>query len=476
MTDADALNDFDSLPLAETPSFRRDRVHLEHLVICSSWSDPTEARDLLTFPSEAWLRPAHRAIVEAIRTLLNEGSDVNDIMVQIKLQEQAPQYLPDFHSARATFVAEIGSLGSARKQLLAEFRQEYDIQTAWHVLAEGCKTLRTKSFPEWYDTFQGQVVAMSPSSGVEAEAPTFDQVFLERIRERLSGDAERALLKTGLPALDELLGDIVLGQMILLVGPPGMAKTTFAFQICANLSKADEQSLFVQLEMGAEEMADRAICMAAKKALKDLTPDDIRGAGDHAHLLRNIVMLDRGMSLEECERNVRAWLYKHRSAKAVLTDYAGLLQEHSAKVNPVNAANAVSDYAKRVAKLHGVVHFLLQQPSKQYDMDKKPALGHIRDSGKFRQDADKIIFLHHPYHWDNDMPKDYLQAWILKNRGGRADQIAHLHWRPGQYLIRDWPWEIPTSGGGRKKPDVADALRGLAPPVEMDELDLEVPL
>lgn len=458
-------------------SFRMDRVQLEQVVIASSWDDPINAQDLLNFPEDAWLRVSHRKIIGVIREMLAAGEELLEVLIEFRLRKLDPDAVTDFHAIRAYYQQEVLSIsGAARKQLLEEFREELSWQAAYYLTSGGTQRIRQQPLSEWIHTQQAGLLKLAAGEQ-GAEKPTFDIVLRNRIAEHRKGVANVNRIDTTITELDEGLRGLLPGQMVLLVGPPGMGKTTLAMQLAVNLSIQGHKTLFNQLEMSEEEMADRAMAMAVKKPNPETyTEEDLAKAEQGAALLKNMTLIDEGCDLAEWERRTRLWLYRNPDAKCVITDYAGLLQDHSAKSDPTRAANAVSEASKRIAKAHGIVHILLQQPSKKYDEDKKPSVSHIRDSGKFRQDAHKILFLHHPHYWNSDYPEDYLQLHILKNRGGKLGQIAHLEWKPGWYIMRQWKYEVPHLGLKRKPaalPDPAKTVRDTQE-TEMEEMDLPI--
>lgn len=458
-------------------SFGLDRVQMEKVVIASSWSDPISAQDLFHFPEDAWIRVSHRKIVDVIREMVAAGEDLLDVLIELRLRKVDPDIVADFHAIRAYYQQDVLSIsGAARKQLLEEFREELAWQNAYYLTSGAQQKIRQEPFSTWLHNLQTGMLKLA-SGEQEQKRPTFDVVMRNRIAEHRKGVANVNRIDTTIPELDESLRGMLPGQMVMLIGPPGMGKTTLAMQLAVNLSIQGHKTLFNQLEMSEEEMADRAMAMAVKKPNPETyTEEDYAKAEQSASLLKNMTLIDEGCDLAEWERRTRLWLYRNPDAKCVITDYAGLLQDHGAKVDPTRAANAVSEASKRIAKAHGIVHILLQQPSKKYDEDKKPSVSHIRDSGKFRQDAHKILFLHHPHYWNSDYPEDYLQLHILKNRGGKLGQIAHLEWKPGWYIMRQWKYEVPNLGLKRKRlaaPDPAQAVRER----QDDNMeDLELPL
>lgn len=445
----------------------QDRVDLERLVIGSSWSSPLEAKDLLQFPSDAWLRPPHRAIVSVLRDLLLNGDAVNDLTVGFAVREKCPEHLDAYRALHDYYASEITSMAGARKQLLRRFREMYDRQSARDALMAALQSLPKKPFAEWHGLLHQQVVALSPSTEANESARTFDQVFLERIDARLKG-VEEQRIPTRIADLDrQLKGGFLPGWMVLIVGAPGTGKTVLAFQIALNQAANDVDVVFNQLEMTASEMADRAISMTTGLEIDEITKQDLAKARVSAKYLRSLTLYDQHCSLDEYTRRNDAHIYRRPDTGVIVTDYAGLLQTHSAKANSTSAANEVSSACVSLAKRHKVAHVVLQQPSRQYTLDQKPSLAYIRDSGKFEQDADVILFIHYPRKFDKTMPENYTQLHIMKSRGAPSGGIVHLEWTPGCYTMRQWRGDPPQPNG------VQDAARKIRARSDIDTETLE---
>lgn len=460
MIDLEEDLDSDTHPSARRP-WGDDRILLEQFAIAACWSNSISARELIALPEQAWIREGHLTIVKAIKRVLENEYDINDMAVGVEVLRVSPEvYEHDFKSIHNLYADGVRSMDRLYRQALGELQQEFDWQRAHFGLKSALRKIRSLPFKDWYHKLTSVVSDLAPASRTK-DVPTFNFVVRDRIAQHRSGEADLDKIETAIPELDHYMRGIRPGQMILLVGPPGMGKTTLAFQIAANLSIQNHKTLFNQLEMSSDEMADRAIVMAVKKdSFEDFSDEDWDKADRSADLLKNMTVFDEEADLEEWELQTRTWLYQNPDAAAVITDYAGLLQKHGDRVDPVRAASAVSAKSKFIAKKHRIAHILLQQPTKEYDNDKKPSLKHIRDSGKFRQDSDKILFLHHPHHWDKHYPDDYMELHVMKNRGGKAGVVAHLQWKPGWYIMRQWKGEIPDPHlMPKRQKDPAQVLR-----------------
>src|SRR5207247_9004101 len=107
-----------------------------------------------------------------------------------------------------------------------------------------------------------KVRGRAPMPGLHTFRITHDglQIF-PRIPERRSDGRPRSAhrLSTGLPGLDELMGGgIPAGDAVMLAGPAGSGKTTFATQFVAEGLKHGEPAVIVVFEEYPDEYLARA--------------------------------------------------------------------------------------------------------------------------------------------------------------------------------------------------------------------------
>lgn len=89
---------------------------------------------------------------------------------------------------------------------------------------------------------------------------------LARTEERLRGGRHAAerLWPTGFDDLDPIIGGgLRSGALLLLAGPHGLGKTTFALQLCRNVVRAGRPVVYFSFEHDAEDLMEKLVAMEA---------------------------------------------------------------------------------------------------------------------------------------------------------------------------------------------------------------------
>lgn len=86
---------------------------------------------------------------------------------------------------------------------------------------------------------------------------------MDRMARKESGEATEDFLVTGWHALDEMIGNIDPGDVVVVAARPGSGKTAFMMNLAHNLAAASEGVFLVSLEQGGVDLGDRALAAKA---------------------------------------------------------------------------------------------------------------------------------------------------------------------------------------------------------------------
>ncbi|GGZ21847.1 replicative DNA helicase [Asticcacaulis endophyticus] len=293
-----------------------------------------------------------------------------------------------------------------------------------------------------------EIAAGSGEESVNATAAATDHLSM------LYGQVESGRpsgLMTGLKCIDDRLGGLKPGHVIVTGGRPSMGKTAFSRNVSFGAARLnpDHRVVFYALEMTRGEMSERCLSHLTFEtgwsvAYKDISSPS-KDTLDHVSSVagdvpRNLFINDCSrMSIDDIRRD--AWRHKSRSELALIViDYVQLLTmpDYRGKTDAKALAEMTAE-VKRMAKELGCTIMLVAQLNRNLESreNKRPQMSDLRDSGGFEQDANAILF---PYrevvYLRNNPPTDAMRLldWeaecaakshemvviCAKNRGGEV--------------------------------------------------------
>jgi replicative DNA helicase len=203
-------------------------------------------------------------------------------------------------------------------------------------------------------------------------------------------------LSTGLSSLDKLIGGFEPGQLVDIIGPTGMGKTTTGQTFTYHLVDQDQKTLWFSYEMDTLDFLEKF----------------------HPGHLSCIFMPKR------MTKNTLLWIEDRiMEAKlkygvtAVFIDHLHYLVDMNPRLNLSSQVGVVVRHLKQLAVTHKVVLFLLCHTVK-VTADEEPGLGFARDSSFVEQEADTVLYV-----WRDS--KDDGKTTILKVAKNRKKGIVN---------------------------------------------------
>lgn len=279
----------------------------------------------------------------------------------------------------------------------------------------------------WALSEVGSAVARSNAS----DAVGIDVVVYEHwsdVEERANSRAQYGVT-TGLLSLDDAISRLRPGQLIILAGRPGSAKTSLAMHTAHAVARDGGRALVWSLEMPRRDLGRRLLCSLARVPIA--------------------AVIANNLSEEEADRLTTAsqQLSMYRSRLAFFDDestfediVAGTLREHQRE--PVNLVvidhlqhvswsrqtrderqhlGHVAKGAKKLAKKINAPVMLLSQLSRKVEArdDKRPMLADLFGSGEIEAAADVVIGIYRDEYYDPNSPRrGTAELGILKQRDG----------------------------------------------------------
>jgi replicative DNA helicase len=213
-------------------------------------------------------------------------------------------------------------------------------------------------------------------------------------------------LKTGFKDLDDLLGGLMPGQLVVIGARPGIGKSVLLLNIAMHVSvNLKRRVLFASLEMDSDEVMARLYSQKAKIPLQALTR---RVLEDHhwgrlsqyaAELVRvdELVIDDNPhITLPYLRGQLSAMRRAGHPVSLLCLDYLQLVTTARRQESRQQEVSDLSRQLKLLAKEFGVPVLVVCQLNRGPEQrhDKRPTKADLRESGALEQDADIVILLH----------------------------------------------------------------------------------
>lgn len=249
--------------------------------------------------------------------------------------------------------------------------------------------------------------------------------IIDEVSSRYFTDNERPRLYTGFPKLDECLGGLEGGDVIVIGARPSVGKSAFVTQILMNMGAAGKRVLFYNLEMREAQVYERMLSHQSKIKLNRIREgkaflDDEKGRFDlaNAELKKLDIWISSGAkTVSEIWNECR-----NMGADCIIIDYLQLIRTERFYSNRTSEVGEISKSIKALAMELNCPIIILSQLNRLSEIrsTKEPTMAELRESGDIEQDASVVILL-----WnvdENDRSKKGLK--VEKNRQGEPAKIC----------------------------------------------------
>lgn len=247
-------------------------------------------------------------------------------------------------------------------------------------------------------------------------------------KENYFKEREADPLYIGFDKLDELLGGLEGGDMIVIGARPAVGKSAFVTQITSNLAKQGKRIGFYNLEMQNKQVYERFVVSESgigltrlRRAIKFLGDEEDRfnKANETLEKAENIVITSGGAkSVSDIRSESR-----HMDYDIIIIDYMQLLKaETTYRGNRAAEVGEISRSIKNLAMELNIPIIALSQLNRVSEMKetKEPTMAELREAGNIEQDASVIMLM-----WNldaNDRTKKGCK--VEKNRQGNTGKVV----------------------------------------------------
>lgn len=204
----------------------------------------------------------------------------------------------------------------------------------------------------------------------------------------------------GFPKLDDLLGGLRGGDVIVIGARPSVGKSAFVTQITANLSDKNKRIGFYSLEMQKDQCYERFVVAKSGIGLtrlcraKNFIGDEkehFEKANDYLENKDNIVITVGSKTVGEVRSESR-----HMGYDIIIVDYLQLVKsDNTYRGNRYAEVGEISHAFKSLAMELNIPIIILSQLNRASEGrdTKEPTMAELRESGDIEQDASVIILL-----------------------------------------------------------------------------------
>lgn len=260
-----------------------------------------------------------------------------------------------------------------------------------------------------------------------SESKTLAQIAKEN-KNKYFVERDIVPLNIGFPKLDDLLGGLEGGDVIVIGARPAVGKSAFVTQITSNLAKLGKRIGFYNLEMQNKQVYERFVVSESgigltrlRRAINAL--GDEREKFDKANetLLKadNIVITSSGA---KSVADIRAES-RHMDYDIIIIDYLQLLKADTTyRGNRTAEVGEISRAIKNLAMELNIPIIAISQLNRTSESreSKEPTMADLREAGNIEQDASVIILL-----WNvNENDRTKKGCKIEKQRQGQNGKVV----------------------------------------------------
>ena len=285
-----------------------------------------------------------------------------------------------------------------------------------------------KPEPESVDQQVGELINDLEAllDGRESQSKTLAEIAREN-KDRYFKDNEASRIYIGFPGLDDILGGLEGGDMIVIGARPGVGKSAFVTQVTTSLARSGKRVGFYNLEMQEKQIYERFVVAESGIGLTRLRRA-VRFLGDEEERFRRanevlekedrIVITTGSKAMSEIRSESR-----HMGYDVIVIDYLQLLRaDKTYRGNRYAEVGAISKAIKALAMELNIPVIALSQLNRVSEArdTKEPTMSELREAGDIEQDASVILLM-----WNlsrNDPSRKGIK--VEKQRQGRTGKLT----------------------------------------------------
>jgi replicative DNA helicase len=252
------------------------------------------------------------------------------------------------------------------------------------------------------------------------------QMAVDDISDIMNGVKEFGY-KTGLTRLDDHIGGISNGNLVVIGGRPSEGKSTLGLNIAEFIASQQVNTHFITMEMPEKEVGGRSLCSQGRADNRVLKTPNSYIESENTKLQTGIVNLNKmQLYIKRMSRpsvnQVKAYIrsqYRKNGLQCVVVDHLHIMN-NGHRDGEIKGIQVTTSTLKALALELNIPIILLAQLNRSSKTENRmPNLTDFRGGGAIEEDADIAILIHRD---DNDPEMEGKSLAILgKNRSGERN-------------------------------------------------------
>lgn len=404
----------------------------EKSVLGAVFLDPSSLDDVLPLlaPND-FAGTNHQAIYTAIKAMAESGSPIDLVTMTASLKDAGQLELAggtSYLSELVDFVPTAANVGYYVRKVRGESARR---KTETLLVEELSRLKGGDSLSDVQERVEATFLLMSADhkGGPQLVASVLPKL-MEQVDHSQKSPGRVNGLETGYSRLDQSVGGLRGGDLVIVAGRPSMGKTAFTLNIAENVAGAGKQVAFFSLEMTRIQLTERLVFGRAevdsvKARIGKLESNDIRrilGAAESLHAVPLHIDDTSALSVFQLRSHCRR-MKRKGGVDLIIVDYLQLMR--GSGDSRVQEIGNISRSLKALAKELDVPVIALSQLNRSLESrtEKRPTLSDLRDSGEIEQDADLVWMLYRDVVYNKKANPREAELNMAKNRRGPCGTV-----------------------------------------------------
>jgi replicative DNA helicase len=346
---------------------------------------------------------SHRRIFTAMRRMNDEGDAIDIVTMSEHLKQSG-----ELDAIRGTSYLALLSEGLPRRlaieSYVAHVKRASRHRRLQSLLMRNLEDLNTNGDSDgvFERTMNGMFEIESGNATLSSyDGPALGKLLLDSLAHDYQRTGELVGIASGVRVLDNVLGGFCDGELTYVGAYPGSGKTSFLLQAMHTAMCAEIPLGCISLEMRAKQLMYRLSCMHTE--IPSVRYRDVRYASENERRImrnsanffasRKVRIVDEpGLSPSRITAIVHDMVHR-LNAKIIFVDFVQIIQEDGRDRR--EAINRVSAALRDTSKRLNIPFVVASQLSRRgADLNRKPTMQDLRESGNLEQDAHNVVLLH----------------------------------------------------------------------------------